>query len=53
MKNYFMTQVGEQSTFQFSDEDQEVIMNELDPFHTGIIQINLIQRYYAEEIRFH
>lgn len=45
--------VAGKTTFDFSDTDIDVILNELDPFHTGIIQINLIQRYYAEEIKFH
>ena len=51
-ENFFITHVRA-STFEFSDEDIEVVMNELDPFHTGIIQIALIQRFYAEEIKFH
>lgn len=51
--NFFITEIKDKTTFEFSDEDIEVIMNELDPYHTGIIQINLIQRYYAEEIRYH
>ena len=50
---FFLEEVMDKTTFEFSDEDVEVIMNELDPYHTGIIQINLIQRYYAEEIRYH
>ena len=53
MCNFFITEVRDQNTFDFSDTDIDVIMNELDPYHTGIIQINLIQRYYAEEIKFH
>ena len=48
-----MTMLNGKTTFDFSDIDLDVIMNELDPFHTGIIQINLIQRFYAEEIKFH
>lgn len=51
--NFFMTEVRKQSTYEFSDTDIDVIMNELDPYHTGIIQISLIQRFYAEEIKFH
>ena len=39
--NFFITRVRA-STFEFSDEDIDVVMNELDPFHTGIIQIALI-----------
>ena len=35
--NYFITKVRQQSVYDFSDEDIEVIMNELDPYHTGII----------------
>ena len=51
--NYFITEARNQTTYDFSDTDIDVIMNELDPYHTGIIQINLVQRYYAEEIKFH
>ncbi len=51
--NFFLTEVREKTAYDFSDEDIDVIMNELDPYHTGIIQINLIQRQYAEEIKFH
>lgn len=39
--NFFMLKVKD-TTFEFSDTDIDVILNELDPFHTGIIQINLI-----------
>ena len=42
MVNFFITEVRHQNTFDFSDTDIDVIMNELDPYHTGIIQINLI-----------
>ena len=52
--HFFMTKVcGPESTFEFSDTEIDVILNELDPFHTGVIQISIIQRYYAEEIKFH
>ena len=37
MTNFFFTQVRSQDTFDFSDTDIDVIMNELDPYHTGII----------------
>lgn len=37
MINYFITKVRLQSVYDFSDEDVEIIMNELDPYHTGII----------------
>lgn len=40
--NFFMTQVADKTTFEFSDTDIDVILNDLDPYHTGIIQINLI-----------
>jgi hypothetical protein len=32
-----MTQISGSTTFEFSDTDIDVIMNELDPYHTGII----------------
>lgn len=37
----------------FSDEEIDSILNELDPYFTGIIQIALIQNYYREEIHFY
>ena len=39
---FFLDEIKDKTTFEFGDEDVEVIMNELDPYHTGVIQINLI-----------
>ncbi len=36
----------------FSSEEIELILNELDPFGTGAIQISLVQRFFQEEITF-
>ena len=38
---------------RYSDEEIDSILNELDPFFTGIIQVLLVQNYYREEIHFH
>jgi len=38
---------------KFSEEEIDSIMNELDPYYTGIIQIQVIQNYYQEEIHFY
>lgn len=38
---------------KFSDEEIDSVLNELDPYFTGIIQIQLIQNYYREEIHFY
>ena len=38
---------------RFSDEEVDSILNELDPYYTGIIQIYLIQNYFKEEIHFY
>ncbi len=37
----------------FSDEEIDSIMNELDPYYTGIIQVALLQNYYREEIHYY
>ena len=38
---------------RYSDEEIDSILNELDPFFTGIIQVLLVQNYYREEIHFY
>ena len=48
---YFNTEVKEKGGL-FSDEEIDVVLNELDPFFTGVIQIALVQRFYSEEIKF-
>ena len=37
----------------FTDEEIDLVLNELDPYNTGVIQINHIQRLFIEEINFH
>lgn len=49
--HYFMTEVKEKG-IEFAQQEIEVILNELDPFYTGVIQISSIQRYYSEEISY-
>ena len=49
--HYFLTEVKEKG-FDFSDQEIEIILNELDPYFTGVIQISSIQRYYSEEISY-
>lgn len=49
--HYFMTEVKEKGV-EFAQQEIEVILNELDPFYTGVIQISSIQRYYSEEISY-
>ena len=49
--HYFMTEVKEKGV-EFAQQEIEVILNELDPFFTGVIQISSIQRYYSEEISY-
>jgi len=36
----------------FSDLDVDSILNDLDPFYTGAIQLTLLQRVYEEEVQF-
>ena len=48
---YFNTEVKEKGGL-FSDEEIDVVLNELDPFFTGVIQIALVQRFYSEEMKF-
>ena len=48
---YFNTEVREKGGL-FSDAEIDVVLTELDPFFTGVIQIALVQRFYAEEIKF-
>lgn len=43
----------EEMPSKFSTEEIDSVMNELDPFFTGIIQISLIQNYFAEEIHYY
>ena len=33
-------------------EEIEVILNEIDPYYTGVIQLFILQNYFSEEIRF-
>lgn len=49
---YFMDVVRPKK-LHFSDEEIDSIMNELDPYYTGIIQIALLQNYYREEIHYY
>lgn len=37
----------------FTDLDVDSILNDLDPFHTGAIQITLLQKVYEEEVQFY
>ena len=41
LTHYFMTEVREKG-FEFSQQDIEIVLNELDPFFTGVIQISSI-----------
>ena len=36
----------------FADLDVDSILNDLDPFYTGVIQLRLVQKVYEEEIQF-
>jgi hypothetical protein len=49
---YFVDVVRAKKAF-FSDEEIDSIMNELDPYYTGIIQIALLQSFYREEIHYY
>jgi hypothetical protein len=49
----FFNDVARPKNAFFSDEDIDSILNELDPYFTGIIQIALLQTYYREEIHFY
>ena len=49
---YFMDIVRPKK-LHFSDEEIDSIMNELDPYYTGIIQVALLQSYYREEIHYY
>ena len=49
---YFKEIVMPQGEY-FSDLDIDSILNDLDPFYTGVIQIALIKKVYAEEIQYH
>ena len=48
---YFNNEVADKGGV-FTDEEIDVILNELDPYITGVLQINVVQRFYADEIRF-
>ena len=51
---YLKTEVKQinPAEFSFSDEEIEIVLNEHDPFFTGVIQISLVQRFYCEEIKY-
>lgn len=49
----YFVEVAKPRDGHFSDEEIDSILNELDPYFTGIIQISLIQSYYREEIHFY
>jgi hypothetical protein len=36
----------------FSDLEIDSILNDLDPFYTGVIQLRLLQKVYQEEIQY-
>lgn len=36
----------------FEDENVAKILNELDPYQTGAIQLSLVEQYFREEIEF-
>lgn len=38
---------------QFSELEIDSILNDLDPFFTGVVQLRLLQNVYHEEIQFH
>lgn len=48
---YFREVVNTQGE-HFTDLDVDSILNDLDPFFTGAIQITLLQKVYAEEVQF-
>lgn len=52
-QEYFLNINKSHELTNFSDEEVEIIMNELDPYNTGAIQINLVKRYFHEEIDYH
>lgn len=52
-REHFQKYVSEEVAQKFSSEEVDGVMNELDPFFTGIIQIALLQSYFAEEIHFY
>ena len=50
LQEYFLKINSSTAPFQFPDDDIELILNELDPYSTGAIQISNIQRLFKEEI---
>ena len=38
---------------RFTDLEVDSILNDLDPFYTGVIQLRLVQKVYYEEIQFY
>lgn len=37
----------------FSELEIDSILNDLDPFYTGVVQLKLLQNVYHEEIQYH
>lgn len=37
----------------FEKEVRDIIMNEMDPYMTGTIQLDLVKSYFKEEIDYH
>jgi hypothetical protein len=50
--DYFLFINSNPPHIHFQDDEIENIMSELDPYQTGAIQINLVERYFREEIEF-
>lgn len=37
----------------FTDLEIDSVLNDLDPFYTGIVQLKLLQSVYHEELQYH
>jgi hypothetical protein len=49
----FFNVIAKEKNAHFSAEEIDTILNELDPYFTGVMQVSLIQSYYKEEIHFY
>jgi len=51
MVQYFREEVSKKQ--KFSDEEIDTVLNELDPFFTGVIQLKVLSTYFQEEIHYY
>jgi len=49
----YFNEIARDKNAHFSAEEIDIVLNELDPYFTGVMQVTLVQSYYREEIHFY